>query len=115
MVGSEMPEGLSLPDQMAFTALRNIYDAYHKKLITKDIASAEKRRLRRAYTVAKEAAEFQSKLADHRARQLRDTEAARTACRKNPTTENALLLCNVLDGLEMPYETALYGSDPGQV
>ena len=95
-----MPEGLSLPDQMAFTTLRNIYDAYHKKITTKDMAAAEKRRLLRAYTVAREAAEFQDKLADHRARQLRDTEAAKTACRKDPTLANALRLCNVLDGLE---------------
>lgn len=100
MHGGEMPDGLSLPDQMAFTAMRNIYDAYHKKIITKDVAAAEKRRLWRTYTVARETLEFQDKLADHRARQFRDTEAARTACRKNPTPENAVRLCDALDGLE---------------
>lgn len=110
-----MPEGLPLPDQMAFTAMRNIYDAYRKKIITKDMAAAERRRLRRTYTVARETLEFQDKLADHRARQLRDTEAAKTACRKDPTPENALRLCNVLDGLEVSHETNLHGSDPGQV
>lgn len=113
MQGGEMPDGLSLPDQLAFTALRNIYDAYHKKLITREMAAAEKRRLRRTYTVARESLEFQDKLADHRARQLRDTEAAKTACRKDPTPENALRLCNALDGLEGLHETSLHGSDPG--
>ena len=95
----EMPDGLSLPDQMAFTALRNIYDAYHKKIISREMAAAEKKRIRREWTVLKERWEFGERLADHRARILHGTEVAKTACRKNPTPENALRLCDVIDGL----------------
>lgn len=94
-----MPDGLALPDQMAFTALRNIYDAYNKKIISRDMAAAEKKRIRRVWTVARERWEFSDKLTDHRARILRGTEAAKTACRKEPTPENALRLCDVIDGL----------------
>lgn len=108
MRGDEIPDGLSLPDQMAYTSVRNIYWAYHNKLISRDAAAAEKRRIRRAYEQNSESWAFWSRLADHHARVLRDTEAAKTACRKNPTPENAVHLCNVLDGIkrmeEPPYE-----------
>lgn len=105
MNGEEMPDGLPLPDQMAYTTLRNIYRAYHDKTISRDMAAAEKRRLRREYEQAKDNWAFWGRLADHRAKLLRNSEAAKTACRKEPTAENALLLCNVLDGLEgLPHE-----------
>lgn len=105
MNGEEMPDGLPLSDQMAYTALRNIYRAYHDKAISRDMAAAEKRRLRREYEQAKGSWEFWERLAAYHARVLRDTETAKTACRKDPTAENALWLCSVLDGLEtMPHE-----------
>lgn len=99
MRGDEMPDGLPLPDQMAYTAMRNIYWSYHNKIISRDVAAAEKRRIRREYEQNSELWEFWSRLADHHARVIRDTEPAKTACRKNPTPENAVHLCNVLDGL----------------
>lgn len=102
MSGKEMPDGLSLPDQMGYTALWNIYRAYHDKVISRDMAAAEKRRLRREYERARSSWEFWERLAAYHARVLRDTEAAKTACRKDPTAENALRLCSVLDGLEVP-------------
>lgn len=102
MRGDNLPDGLALPDQMAYTAMRNIYDAYHKKIINRDIAAAEKRKIRRAYEQACETLTFENRLAGYRARLLRSTEAARTACRKEPTPENALYLCAVVDGLEAP-------------
>ena len=42
MRGEELPDGLSLPDQMAYTALRNTYRAYYDKTISRDAAAAEK-------------------------------------------------------------------------
>ena len=39
MRGDEMPEGLSLPDQLAYTALRNVYHAYYNKIISRDAAA----------------------------------------------------------------------------
>ena len=44
MHGEELPEGLSLPDQMAYTCLRNIYFLYYNKTISRDQAAAEKQR-----------------------------------------------------------------------
>ena len=45
MHGEELPEGLSLPDQMAYTCLRNIYFLYYNKTISRDQAAAEKQRV----------------------------------------------------------------------
>lgn len=49
MRGEEMPEGLSFPDQMAYTTLRNVYQAYYNKIISRDVAAAEKGRLKYQY------------------------------------------------------------------
>lgn len=100
MRGDEMPDGLPLPDQMAYTTLRNIYQAYSRKTISREAATAEKMRLRREYQMAKDQWAFWDSLAQHHVKVIRNTEAANTACRKNPTPENALRLCNVLDGIE---------------
>lgn len=102
MHGEELPEGLSLPDQMAYTCLRNIYSMYYNKTISRDRAAAEKQRVRVQWEKAVGAMEFDRKLTAHHVEVLRDTEAAKTACRKNPTPENALRLCNAMDGLPPP-------------
>lgn len=99
MRGDEMPDGLPLPDQMAYTAIRNVYDAFHKKILSRDMAAAEKRRIRREYEQAQGAWEFWDKVAKHHVMILKNTEPAKIACRKDPTPENALWLCDVLDGL----------------
>lgn len=108
MQGAEMPDGLSLYDQMAYISLRTLYHDYHEKRLERATASAEKRRIFAAWDRAKRTADFESKLAFFHARQYRDTERAKTAVRKNPSPENAIRLCNVLDGLEKyrPDETA---------
>lgn len=49
MRGEEMPEGLSFPDQMAYTTLRNVYQAYYSKIISREAAAAEKGRLKYQY------------------------------------------------------------------
>ena len=99
MNGEEMPDGLSLPEQMAYTTLRNIYDVYHRKSLSRDAAASEKRKLRRQYESALKSLSFQDKLTDQHVRILHDTEKVKAVCRKNPTPENVLLLCDVLDGL----------------
>lgn len=108
MHGEELPEGLSLPDQMAYTCLRNIYSLYYKKTISRDRAAAEKQRVRVQWEKATGAMEFDKKLAIHQAIVIRDTEAAKTACRKDPTPENALRLCNAIDGLPPPDMEGIY-------
>lgn len=99
MHGEELPDGLSLPDQMAYTCLRHIYAMYYSKTISRDRAAAEKQRVRRAWQSMSEQIDYESKLALQRAQILRDTETAKTDCRKDPSPENALRLCNALDGI----------------
>ena len=103
--GGPVPEGLSLPEQLAWQALGLLYARARLGQVTPEIGSAEKRRILHAMRREQEVWAFAEKLADHRWRVLRDTEAAVTAVRKNPTPENALRLCDVLDGLEEWEET----------
>lgn len=98
--GMDMPEGLPLADQMAYTTLRNIYGAYREKRLSREHASREKRLLRRKWEQVKEAEAFERKLMDHHARLIRLVERAACACRKEPTPENAVRLCDAVDGLE---------------
>ena len=102
MAGREMPEGLPLPDQAAYTAMRNIYGAYRQKALTRDAASAEKSKVRRMYDQMTEAASFQAKLAAYHVRLDKATELAKAALLKDPTAENALRLARIMDGLERP-------------
>lgn len=108
MQGAEIPEGLSMCDQMAYISLRTLYHDYHEKRLDRATASAEKRRIFGAWDKAKRTAELERKLAFFHARLYKDTEMAKTAVRKDPSPENAIRLCNVLDGLEKyrPEETA---------
>lgn len=98
--GAEMPDGLSLPDQMAYAALRSIYRDFHEKRLDREQAAREKRLIRREWEKAKEAEAFERKLADYHVRLRRAIERAACACRKEPTAESALRLCDVIDGLE---------------
>lgn len=100
MRGAEIPDGLSLCDQMAYLSLRTLYCDYHEKRVNRETASAEKRRIFGAWDKAKRTAEFERNLAFFRARVIKDTDAAKAAVRKDPSPENAIKLCNVLDGLE---------------
>ncbi len=97
--GADMPAGLPLVDMMAYTALRSIYRDFHEKRMARDQASREKRLLRREWEKAKSADAFCRKLTDHHVRLIRAVEQAVCACRKDPTPENALLLCNAIDGI----------------
>ncbi len=92
----------SLADQMAYSALRNIYQAFQAGSIDRKRAGEEKRRLRRAWEQAKEAEALEKRLLDYHVRLIRGAELAIIRCRKDPTAENALYLCNVLDGFERP-------------
>jgi len=97
-----LPEGLSLADRMAYSALRNIYRAFHAGDIGRDRAGEEKQRLRRAWEQARESEAFERKLCAYHTRLIRGVERAACRCRKEPTAENALYLCDVLDGIERP-------------
>ena len=99
MADREMPEGLSLADQAAYTAIRNIYAAHRAGRLSREAGAAEKRRVKRRYE-----REQDRKLALHRAQVIRLTEQAATAVRKDPSPENALRLVDVLDGIEREWK-----------
>lgn len=49
---------------------------------------------------AKVAEAFDRKVTDYHVRLIRAVELAVCVCRKDPTPENAIRLCDVIDGLE---------------
>ena len=99
MHNNELPDGLDLIDQMAFTVLRGIYQGYNSGAISREAASEQKNKLRREYERAVQESNFQNSLCYHHEKLLRMTEMAKVLCRKDPTPENAVQLCDVLDGL----------------
>lgn len=98
--GNRVPDGLSLADQMAYISMRGIYQEFYAKRLDRESASAEKRMVFRRWEKAREAEAFDKKLTACYVRLLKNTELAASACRKNPTPENALRLCDIIDGLE---------------
>ena len=84
-----LPEGLSLADRMAYSALRNIYRAFHAGDIGRDRAGEEKQRLRRAWEQARESEAFERKLCAYHTR-LRGSgpraAAGRSQRRRTPCT-----------------------------
>lgn len=98
MKNAPVPSGLSLRDIQAYTSLRNIYAAYHDGKIDRDTASKEKQEIIRAYKESQQ----NEKLIDYHVELNRMTESAKSMFRKNPTIENAMKLCNVIDGIERP-------------
>lgn len=100
MKGEPMPEGLKLHEQMAFLAMRYIYLSYYAEKITQGQASEEKQKVRREYEKAEKNLKIQQKYIDYHVKQTTATEWIMREVRKNPTPENAIRLCNIIDGLE---------------
>ena len=91
MSGGEMPKGMEYPDQILFLELRLLYNSYRQQLIDRETATREKVELLRVYEAHKIVDNMGKEWID----QIRRTELARAAYRKNKTIENAdkLLLC----------------------
>ncbi len=91
MAGEEMPKGLEYPDQILFLQLRLLYDSYKRKLIDRDTATQEKAELLRNY----EAHKIVDRMGKEWVDQIKRTELARAAYRKDKTIENAdkLVVC----------------------
>jgi hypothetical protein len=91
MSGGEMPSGLDYPDQILFLELRLLYDSYKKKMIDRETATREKVELLRSYEGHKAVESMGRLWVD----QIKRTELARAAYRKDKTIENAdkLLAC----------------------
>lgn len=100
--GQPVPGNLPLIDCMAYIALRGIYQQFYSGQINQEQAGAEKQQLWQEWTRAKETEAFERKLQNYHVRLIKGVEQAVTRCRKEPTAENAMYLCNVLDGFERP-------------
>ncbi len=94
MSGGEMPDGLEYPDQILFLELRLLYDSYKRKIIDRETATREKVQLLRSY----EAHKIVDRMGKEWVEQIKRTESARAAYRKNKTIENADLLLVSVEG-----------------
>ena len=89
-----MPKGLEHPDQILFLELRLLYDSYKRKLIDRDKATQEKAELLRTY----EAHKIVDKMGKEWVDQIKRTEQARAAYRKERTLENADRVIDCVEG-----------------
>ena len=94
MAGLEMPNGLSYPDQILYLELRMLYHQYYQKVIDRETATKEKKKLLDEYRIYK----FQYELGNQCVETIRLTELARADYRKNPCHENAMNLIDIIEG-----------------
>lgn len=94
MNGDEIPDGLEYPDQILFLALRMLYDQLKKGVVTRDAATAEKKKLLENYRVYK----FNDQMGKEWVEAIKKTETARAAYRKERTLENADRLLLAIEG-----------------
>lgn len=94
MAGDEMPDGLCYPDQILFLLLRSLYDQVRRKIISRDTAIAEKKKLLDEYRVY----QFNEQMGKEWVEQIKLTEAARAEYRKSRTLEAADKLVFLLEG-----------------
>ncbi|MBQ4187429.1 MAG: hypothetical protein II642_06065 [Firmicutes bacterium] len=89
-----MPEGLTLPEQMAFQALAALTVRYRCGMISAELAKRERRRIDAAYDKAAQNEKNVNWCTGLRKR----IEAAMNAYRLDRTLENADRLVGVIDG-----------------
>lgn len=97
MAGLEMPDGLSYPDQILYLSLRMLYRQYYQKIIDREAATKEKKRLLVEYEVYR----FREEMAKEWVEVIRLTELARAEYRKNPCQENAMRLIDTIEGKKL--------------
>ena len=97
MAGLEMPNGLSYPDQILYLELRMLYHQYYQKVIDRETATKEKKKLLDEYRIYK----FQYELGNQCVETIRLTELARADYRKNPCHENAMKLIDIIEGKKL--------------
>lgn len=90
----EMPEGLSYPDQLLFLGLRQLYAQLKAGIIDRPMGVVEKKKLLETYRVYK----FQWEMGDEWVRQIKKTELARAAYRRERSLENADRLLAAIEG-----------------
>lgn len=97
MAGLEIPDGLSYPDQVLYLSLRMLYRQYYQKVIDRETATKEKKKLLDEYKVY----QFREELEKQWVEIIRLTELARAEYRKNPCHENAMKLIDIIEGKKL--------------
>lgn len=97
MAGLEMPDGLSFPDQILYLCLRSLYDQYYKKIINREVATKEKKKLLQEYRCYK----FQDEMGKQWVDVIRLTDLARCDYKKNRNLENADRLVEIIEGKKL--------------
>lgn len=97
MDGAEMPSGLEYPDQIMFLELRMLYGQLRRGYVDRETAGKEKKKLLEVYRVH----QFNDQLGKEWSQQIRRTELARAAYRKERTLENADRLLAAIEGVDV--------------
>ena len=97
MAGLEMPDGLSYPDQILYLELRMLYRQYYQKIIDRETATKEKKKLLDEYRVYK----FREEMGEQWVEVIRLTDLARCDYKKNRTLENADRLIEIIEGKKL--------------
>ena len=94
MNGEEIPDGLGYPEQILYLSLRLLYKSLHEKVVDRETAIREKKKLMDEYRVYK----FREEMGEEWVRVIKATDLARAAYQKDRTLENADKLICVLRG-----------------
>lgn len=97
MAGMEMPDGLSYPDQILYLSLRMLYAQYFKKIIDRETATKEKKKLLDEYRCY----QYREEMGNHWVEIIRLTDLARCDYKKNRTLENADRLVEIIEGKKL--------------
>ena len=97
MAGLEMPDGLSYPDQILYLELRMLYKQYFQKVIDRETAIKEKKKLLDEYRCH----QYREEMGNHWVEIIRLTDLARCEYKKNRTLENADRLIEIIEGKKL--------------
>ena len=97
MAGLEMPDSLSYPDQILYLELRMLYHQYYQKVIDRETATKEKKKLLDEYRVN----QFREEMGNQWVEVVRLTDIARCDYKKNRTLENADRFIEIIEGKKL--------------
>ena len=97
MAGLEMPDGLSYPDQILYLSLRMLYAQYFKKIIDRDTATKEKKKLLDEYRCY----QYREEMGNLWVEIISLCVLVRCDYKKNRTLENADRLVEIIEGKKL--------------
>lgn len=98
MRGQPPPDGLNGAELGEYWGLFYLYRLYYGGALSREEASKHKRRLLADFQRVRDGMAAREKLLAHTVALWRSIGRYTAACRKNPTQENALALCDAIHG-----------------